>query len=218
MDGTPIRVLIADDHPIVRHGLVQIVERDTGLTVVGEAGDGVEALARLEELAPHVVVLDIDMPRMGGFDVLREVRARGLAVGAVVLSIHCDEDMFDEAMALGAKGFVVKDGAVTDIVAAVRAAAAGGYFVSPSLAGLVASRSAARSATAKSSPTASLTPTERRVLRLIADYKTSKQIAEELFVHYRTVENHRTNICAKLDLHGSHALIKFALEHKSELV
>lgn len=216
MSAQTIRVLIVDDHPIVRQGLAQVIARDRGLEIVGEAGDGVEALSRVDELGPDVVVLDIDMPEMNGLEVARRLRDAGAACQVVFLTMHCGEDMFDEAMALDAKGFVVKDSAVTDIVASIRSAAAGKHFLSPSLSGLLVGRLSAKPPSRLPALDA-LTPTERRVLRLIADYKTSKEIAEELFVHYRTIENHRTNICQKLGLRGSHALLKFAVEHKAEI-
>jgi DNA-binding NarL/FixJ family response regulator len=219
MNETPVRVLIADDHPIVRQGLAQVIGRDAGLVVVGEADDGPNALAMASELRPDVLLLDIDMPGMDGFEVVRRLQASGAGPGVVFLTMHCAEDMFDAAMALGVRGFVVKDSAVTDVVASDMAVAAGRHFISPSLSGLLMSRQAAtRGPSGPATALASLTPTERRVLRLIAEYKTSKEIAEELFVHYRTIENHRTNICAKLGLRGSHALLKFAVEHKAQLL
>jgi DNA-binding NarL/FixJ family response regulator len=213
-----IEVLIADDHPIVRRGLRQVIEADAALKVVAEAGDGREVLERIEELRPRVAVLDLDMPGLDGFAVTREIQKRRLPVEVIILTIHSEADMFNEALDLGVKGYVVKDCAVSDIVAAIRAVASGQHYISPTLSAHLVKRRARADALAREKPTlAQLTPTERRVLRLIAEYKTSKEIAAELFIHYRTVENHRTNICQKLDIHGSHALLKFALQHRSEL-
>lgn len=213
-----IKIIIADDHPIVRQGLRQTVESDAGLKVVAEAGDGREALARIKELKPRVAVLDIQMPALDGFGVARAVRDEGLAVELVFLTVYRDEDVFNAALDLGVKGYVLKDSAVSDIVACVRAVAAGQHYASPALTSHLVSRGRRAAALAQERPgLAALTPTERHVLRLIADYKTSKEIAAELFVSPRTVETHRNNICQKLDLHGSHALMKFALAHKSEL-
>jgi len=213
-----IEILIADDHPIVRQGLRQTVESAADLKVVAEAGDGREAVAKIKELKPHVAVLDIHMPLLDGFGVARAVREEGLTVGLVFLTFQRDEDIFNAALDLGVKGYVLKDSAVSDIVACVRAVADGQHYASPALTSHLVNRGRRAAALAEERPgLAALTPTERQVLRLIADYKTSKEIAAELFVSPRTVETHRNNICQKLDLHGSHALMKFALAHRSEL-
>lgn len=216
--GSEIEIIIADDHPVVRQGLRQTVESDAGLRVVAEAGDGREALARIKELKPQVAVLDIQMPALDGFGVARAVREEGLAVELIFLTFQRDEDVFNAALDLGVKGYVLKDSAVADVVACVRAVAAGQHYASPALTSHLVSRGRRAAAlTAERPGLASLTPTERRVLRLISDYKTSKEIAAELFVSLRTIETHRNHICQKLDLHGSHALMKFALAHKSQL-
>ena len=216
--GDEVRVLIADDHPIVRKGLREVMEADRALIVVDEVGDGETALRRIRELRPDVAVLDIDMPGLDGFEVTRQIRTEGLPVSVIILTIHSEADMFNEALDLGVKGYVVKDSAVNEIVAGIKAVAAGQYYISPSLSALLVNRRARAEFLANEKPSlAKLTPTEHRILSLIAQSKSSKEIAEELFIHYRTVENHRTNICQKLDLHGSHALLKFALQHKSEL-
>ena len=215
---TVIEVLIADDHPIVRQGLRQTIESDAGLRVVAEAGNGREALAGIKELRPHVAVLDIQMPALDGFGVARAVREEGLPVEVIFLTVYRDEEVFNAALDLGVKGYVLKDSAVSDIVACVRAVAAGGHYASPALTTHLVGRGRRAAALVEERPgLAALTPTERHVLRLIADYKTSKEIAAELFISPRTVETHRNNICQKLDVHGSHALMKFALAHKSEL-
>jgi DNA-binding NarL/FixJ family response regulator len=216
--ATEITVLIADDHPIVRKGLRQLIESDPQLKIVEETGDGQSALDRIEQLQPDVAVLDLDMPGKGGFEVVREMRKSRFATEVIIVTMHCEADLFDEAMDLGVKGYVLKDTAVTDIIAGIKSVAAGRHFISPQLSAYLVNRNsrAAHLATAKPS-LADLTPTEKKILLLIGEGKSSKEIADLLFVNYRTVENHRTNICTKLELHGSHALLKFALHHKSDL-
>lgn len=213
-----IRVVIADDHPVFRQGLRQIIETEQGIKVVGESGDGASALRMIRELAPNVAVLDINMPQLKGFDVAREIRQQSLAVRIIFLTMYDDERMFNEALNAGALGYLLKDSAISDIVGGIRAVAAGRHFISPSISGYLFKRAARGNALSEQTPSlGDLTPTELRILKLIAEYKTSKEIAAQLFISHRTVENHRTSICHKLDIHGSNALIKFALEHKYEL-
>jgi DNA-binding NarL/FixJ family response regulator len=213
-----IRIVIADDHPVVRQGLRQALEARAGLRVVAEASDGRTALARLQADPPDVAVLDIDMPEMDGLAVARGVRELGLAVAIVFLTVHREEDLFQEALDVGAKGYVLKDSAMSDLVTAVEAVARGEHYTSPAMTSyLVGFRSRAEALRREKPKLDTLTTSERLVLRLVADYKTSKEIADELCVSYRTVETHRNNICTKLDLRGSHALMKFALSHRAEL-
>jgi DNA-binding NarL/FixJ family response regulator len=213
-----LRILIADDHPIFRRGLREVIETDAGLSVVGEAADGVLALKMIDELGPEVVVLDIDMPEMNGFEVAKEIKRRNLAVEIVFLTMHRDEGMFNEALNLGVRGYVLKDSATPDIAAGIKAVARGEHYLSPALSNFLVNRSLSTAAfVEEKAGLRDLTQAELRVLKLIAAHKTSKEIAAELFISFRTVENHRANICQKLDLSGSHALLKFALEHKSHL-
>ena len=213
-----IRVVIADDHPVVRRGLRQTIEGDPGLKVVAEVGDGQAALAQIQELKPAIAVIDVDMPRLDGLGVAREIRKKRLPVEIIFLTIHGEEDLFHAAMDLGSKGYLLKDSALTEIVKALRAVAEGNYYVTPSLtAYLVQRRSRAQTFASENPKLADLTPTELRILGMVAEGKSSKSIAEELFIHYRTVENHRTNICQKLGLQGHNALFKFAIQHKAEL-
>ena len=214
-----IRVLIADDHPVYRRGLRQVISAAPTLELVGEADDGDAALARIREEQPHVAVLDIDMPNKGGFEVVRELDRLKSDTRVILLTMHKDEGMFNTAMDLGVKGYVLKDSAITDIVSSIEAVAAGENYISPALATYLVKRSQRRTALVELKPSISnLTPTERRILKLIAEHKTSREIAVELFISVRTVEHHRMNIGTKLDLHGSNALIKFAIENKQELV
>lgn len=214
-----IRVLIADDHPIFRKGLREVIEDDDELLVVGEADDGAAAFERLRALAPEVAVLDIGMPKMDGFAVAQKIVAAKLDVRIIFLTMYKERDAFNHALDLGVRGYLLKDSAATEIVGGIKAVAAGEHYISPAISSFLLSRAARADSLAAAHPgLQTLTPTENRILRFIADKKTSKEIADELFVSPRTVDNHRANICQKLDLRGGNALLKFALEHKSELV
>ncbi|HEX3144790.1 MAG TPA: response regulator transcription factor [Pyrinomonadaceae bacterium] len=216
--ATEIRVVIADDHPVFRQGLRQIIELENGLSVIGEAGDGAAALALIRELQPQVAVLDINMPELKGFDVARELRRDGSQTRIIFLTMYDDERMFNEAMNLDALGYLLKDSAINDVVESIRAVAAGRHFITPSISGYLLNRSRRSQSLQNTAPNLKdLTPAEMRILKLIAENHSSKQIAEQLFISYRTVENHRANICQKLGLHGSNALVRFALAHKFDL-
>lgn len=213
-----IKIVIADDHPIVRSGLRQAIELDPDLIVVGEANNGEEAVALIEDLKPEIVVLDIDMPKMDGFAAAREINQRRLDVKIIFLTIHSVEDLFHSAMDLGASGYILKDSVITEIVTCLKNVADGHCYVTPSLTSFLIQRRKTNLNFVEKTPSITLlTETELRILKLISDYKSSKDIAAELFIHFRTVENHRNNICRKLDLRGHNALLKFALEHKKEL-
>ena len=214
-----LRILIADDHPVFRKGLRQVIDEEPGLQVVAEAEDGAAALAMVRERRPDVAVLDVDMPRMDGFEVIRAIRGEGLQVALVILTMHKDEEFFSQALSLDVRGYILKDSAVTDIVGSIRAAASGTYFISPSISSYLVNRDRRIAEFEKLNPgLRELTPTERRVLKLLAEYRTNKEIAATLSMSPRTVENHRANICQKLDLRGTHALLRFAQEHKNEIL
>jgi DNA-binding NarL/FixJ family response regulator len=216
--ATDIRIVIADDHPIFRHGLQQVIEAQPDMRVVASVGDGAAALDAIRGLSPDVAVLDVRMPRLGGLDVAQRVSDDRLKTRLMMLTMHAEPVLFDRAMKLGLLGYVLKDAALSEIVQAVRTVATGGTFVSPALSDHLLDRAfPSRRRPADTSPLAALTERERHILRLIADSRTSKEIAETLGLHYRTVENQRAAISQKLGLQGSHALVKFAFEHKSEL-
>lgn len=213
-----LRILIADDHPIFRQGLRQVIERDEECVIVAEAEHGEAALAAIAAHQPQIAILDIDMPRQDGFDVLRNINAQRLPIAVIFLTMHRDEDHFNEAVNLGAKGFILKDSVADDLLHAIKAVAAGGNYISPALSTYLFNRTTqARAQESTTSALAKLTPTERRVLLLLAEYKTSKEIAAELGVSPRTIDNHRSNISVKLELQGTHALVKFAAQHKDEI-
>ncbi len=214
-----ISIVIADDHPVFRQGLRLIVENDKSFSVLAEAGDGREAIDLIETHQPKIALLDVNMPEMNGFAVAAAVQKKNLKVEIVFLTMHSEEELFRSAMDLGVKGYVLKDSAGTDILSCLRTVAAGKHYVSPALSGLLLNRRRRSETLENQQPGLHLlTPTEKNILKLVAKEKTSKEIGEELFISYRTVETHRANICQKLDLKGSHVLIKFALARKSELL
>jgi len=216
--NSEISIVIADDHPVYRRGLSLTIAADPALKIVAEAEDGEAALRHIHAKEPDVAVLDVDMPIKGGFDVLREMQTSNLHTAVIFLTMHKDEGLFNTALDLGVIGYVLKDSAITDIVASIKAAAAGQNFISSPLATFLVNRSHRLATFVEHKPTINdLTPTELRILKLIAEHKTSREIADQLFISVRTVERHRLNIGIKLDLHGSNALLKFAIENKQHL-
>ena len=212
-----LRIVIADDHALLRQGLKQTIESAGVAEVVGEAGNGRAAVAQVEALRPDVVILDVDMPELDGFGAARAIRKAVSAARIIFLTVHREPDALNEAFELGARGYVLKDSAVSDILGAIQAVAGGQHYTSPAMTSyLVGGRGSAPAS--KEPGIESLSPTEIRILKLLSEYKTSKQIAAELFISPRTVQTHRANICQKLQLEGNHALMKYALDHKRDLV
>jgi DNA-binding NarL/FixJ family response regulator len=216
--GDGIRVLIADDHPLMRRGLRLSIEEDPGLEVVGEAADGELALSLIAKLVPHVALLDIEMPKLDGLGVAREMIKRGLKTDIVFLTLHSSQDLFRSAMDLGCKGYILKDSAVQEVVAGIHAVASGRPYISSAITTELL-QSQNRPDPQSGNALSKLTPTELRIMRLIVQGKTSKEIGGELSIHYRTVENHRTSMCRKLELEGegANALLRFALQNKNLL-
>jgi len=210
-----LKVLIADDHPLFRKALRQIIESDSRFEVVHEMENGEEVLTLLDEELPDIVVLDVDMPKLNGIEVARAIQKKELLVDVIFITMYKDEYMFNKAMDLGVRGYILKESAVSDITSGIRTVAEGKYYISPSISEYLVRRSG-RSTTlpAHQRGIVDLTPTERRVLKLIAENKTSKEIAGEMSISPKTVERHRENISNKLNLHGAHTLLKFALENK----
>lgn len=208
------RILIADDHPIFRSGLRAAIDAQPTFEVVAEASDGEEALRLITELLPDMVVLDVKMPKLSGFLVVEELGKKGLSPDVIILTMHEEEAMFARAMDLGVRGYVLKDGAAVEIVNCLEAVRRGQRFTSAAVTNFLFKRAGAQSAIGGLD---TLTATERVVLRLISEYKTSREIASELGISHRTVENHRNNICSKLDVHGSHGLSKFIQKHRADI-
>lgn len=213
-----LTILIADDHPVFRRGLRQIIETVPEFHVVAEAENGTEALALLGDLRPQIAILDVEMPRPDGLELAREVRERHWPIALLFLTMYREERFFNAALDLGVLGYLLKDSAISDIIAGIRAVAAGQHFITPTLSSYLVNRTRRAAELGRQEPgLESLTASERRVLQLVANGKTSRQIANELSVSQRTIEHHRANIMAKLELKGGNALLQFAIKHQHEL-
>lgn len=183
------------------------------LKVIGEASDGNSGLATVHKFQPDVVLLDIEMPVPEGLAFLIQLRQEQLPVAPIVLTMCQDQVLLDAVIELGVKGFIRKDDAPNEVIAGIKAIAANESYVSPTLIGaFMARRHEMEKPTVEK-----LTPRERGVLSLVAKMMSNKQIAEEMAISVRTVEHHRSNICAKLQLNGKNSLLAFALLHKSKL-
>jgi DNA-binding NarL/FixJ family response regulator len=210
-----ITVLIVDDHPLFRSGLRQVIVDDPRFELVGDTGDGEAAWRLIREKKPAVAVLDVNLPGLSGLEIARKLQTERLLTRVIMLTMHKDEETCNRALDFGAKGFVLKENAIEEILKAITVVAGGEHYLSSTISGyLVRRRNRAESLAAKKPGLDDLTKAERRILKLIAEKKTSREIGAELFISPRTVEAHRANICAKLELTGSHSLLQFALENR----
>ncbi|MEW5799867.1 MAG: response regulator transcription factor [Bacteroidota bacterium] len=210
-------ILIADDHSLIRKGLRQVLEAQSAITVI-EAEDGNEAIRLIRKHKPSIALLDVEMPKMTGFDVANRVLAEGLPVSLVFLTMFKDEQIFNKAMDIGVKGYVLKENTIAEIQQCIRTVSEGKYYLSPTISDFLIRRNSKLAAPAADSQGINLlTPMERNVMKLVAAMKSNSEIAGELNISIKTVQNHRNNICSKLGLHGAHALLKFATEYISRL-
>lgn len=205
-----VRVVLADDHPLVREGVRALLESDPDFEVVGQAGDGEEAIALAERLQPDVVVLDLMMSGRNGLDAMAELIERAAGTRVLVLSMHQSEAYVLEALRRGAVGYVLKQADAGELVRAIREVAAGRHYLSPPLSEL-ALDAYARRAGAPADPYHSLTPREQEVLRLVAEGRTNAEIAAELYISRRTVETHRAHLMKKLGLRTHVEVALYAL-------
>lgn len=212
-----VTVLMADDHPVFRSGLKQIIEGEKEFNLKYEFADGEEVLELLQRDAPDIAILNIDMPKVSGLEVARVIRNRDLETEIVFLTMYKEEDVFNKAMDAGARGYVLKESAASDILVALRTVAEGKYYISPAISEYLVRRAGYSSSASGRKSISDLTPAERRVLVLIAEHKTNNEIADELKISPKTVARHRENVANKLNLHGSYALLRFALENKEKL-
>jgi len=209
---TPIRVLLADDHTLIRAGLRMVVTSQPDLTVIGEANDGREALAMADKLKPDVVVMDIGMPSLNGIEACRQIHHSLPQTQVVMLSMHSDEGYVLRALKAGAKGYLLKDSAEADLANAIRAVVAGKSFFSPAVGKVLLEdymRKLERTGAEDSFEL--LSPREREVLQLVAEGKSSKEAANLLGLSVYTIETHRAKVMQKLNLHNIPELILYAV-------
>ena len=204
--------LIVDDHPLFREGVKTLVEHTPHFKVVGEAGNGEEALALAKALKPDLVLMDLSLPDQSGIEVTRQVRTFLPDTRVVIVSMHSKVDLVTKAFQAGATGYVVKESATEKLVECMKAVSNGEYFLDTSLSQKVVSNLVKSSARASDldSRYQSLTRREQEVLRLVVEGLSAKKIGERLFISPKTVENHRTNIMNKLDIHSTMQLVRYA--------
>jgi len=207
-----VKIVLADDHPIVRQGLCALLEAETDFQVVGEAGDGLEAVALVERVKPDVLVLDLMMPTLSGLEVARQTRQRSPQTRVVILSMHADEGYVLEALTAGASANVLKKSTAGDLVKAIRDAIAGRRFLSPPLSERLIDAYVEKTRSAPLDSYNTLTPREREVLQLAAEGHTNAAIATRLSISPRTVEMHRASVMRKLDLQNQVELVRYALQ------
>ena len=207
-----MKILLADDHNVLRKGLRRILEEQSDLEVVGEASDGREAVNLCNSLHPDIVVMDIAMPQLNGLEATRQILQRNSGVNVLILSMYSDENYVVQALRAGARGYLLKDTAEEDLITAVRTVAKGLPFFSPKIAKLLLGDSMQKVRTEGMSDTYDLlTPREREVLQLIAEGKSNKEAAATLFVSPTTIETHRARIMDKLDLHSTADIVLYAV-------
>jgi two-component system, NarL family, response regulator NreC len=207
-----LRILLGDDHTLMRQGLRKILEAHDGWQIVAEAGDGRQAVKDALALQPDIAILDIGMPLLNGIEAARQITRRAPTTGVVIVSMHGDEAYITQALQAGAKGYLLKDSADTDLIGAVEAVAAGKSFFSPAVADVMRD-DYVRHLAGKGivDRFASLSEREREVFQLIAEGYSNKEIADMLSVSTTTIETHRAHILQKLDMHSTAELVRYAV-------
>ncbi|MBI2419296.1 MAG: response regulator transcription factor [Ignavibacteriales bacterium] len=211
-----ISIIIADDHPIFRNGLANVIREEKSFSIIYEANNGQEAFDSILLKKPDVAILDIKMPFKTGIEVVEELTGKNLKTRIVFLTMYKEEEWFRKAMQLGVSGYVLKECAVDDIIDCIKTVAEGKHYISPIISTYLVDY-ARKTQLADFPIVEKLTVTERKILLHIADKLTSRQIADNLNVSIRTIENHRNNICSKMNIHGVNSLLKFALDNKGIL-
>ena len=211
MDKT--RVLLVEDHTIVRKGLRSLLDKETGIKVVEEAEDGREAILKAEELHPDVVVMDIAMPGLNGLEATRQIKKRFPDIKIIILTMHANEEYILQSLKAGASGYLIKKAAPVELISAINAVHKGNSFLSPSISRTVIDEYIRRSKEISEGAEGfeQLTVREREVLQLIAEGHKTREIAELLYISIKTVETHRAHIMNKLDIHSTAELTRYAI-------
>lgn len=207
-----IRVLLADDHTILRAGLRMMLNAQPDIEVVGEASDGRQAITEAQRLVPEVILMDITMPECNGIEATRQVKRLLPDVRVLVLTMHENEEYLFQVLRAGASGYMLKEAADTELISAIRVVSSGRFYLSPSAQTMMVSDYLQRVRTGEERDSyGALTEREREILKLVAEGYTNNQIAERLFISPKTVDTHRTHIMDKLNLHSRAELVKYAM-------
>lgn len=206
------RIFIADDHPVFRKGLIDIISEEKSFELIGEASDGKNAIQEILKSLPDIAILDINMPELSGFDVVRMLNKHDVKTKIIFLTMYKEDEILNKALELEVSGYILKECAVDDIIECINYVNQGHTYISPAISNIILKHNKLKSTYKNSFE--KLTPMEKRILSFIADGSSSQEIADKLFISIRTVENHRENICKKLELRGVNSLLKFALDHK----
>ena len=209
-----IRILLADDHTILRDGIRSLLEDESDMTVIGEAEDGHSAVKLVKKLDPDVVLMDIAMPLLNGLEATRQIKRDNPQTKVLSLTMHENEEYIRQVLAIGAMGYILKDAAARELLGAIRAVYRGEAVLSPAITRLVIEDYLRWGDLQPESDSSGLSPREREVLQLVAEGYTNKQIAEILSISIKTVQAHRSNLMSKLDLHDRGELIKYAIQKK----
>ena len=215
-----IRILLADDHPMVRSGLIKLLEPYKEFVVVGEAGDGEEAVEMTKKLEPDIVIIDLSMPKLSGIEATKLIRKNNPTTKVLVLTMHDNEEYVYQIFKCGAGGYMLKNSGKDDLVAAIQAVAKGEHFFSPRVSEIMVNAYLRKADLRERLPLDNedipLTKRENEILFYIADGLNNSQIAEKLFISVRTVDTHRTNIMQKLDIHDVANLVRYAMKKKEK--
>ena len=207
------RLIIAEDHTILREGLRSLLSSDPDLDIVGEAQDGQEAIRCVEKLKPSLVLMDLSMPRMSGMDAIKEIKKRSPDTKILVLTVHKNEEYIVATLQAGADGYALKDSTHIELGIAIKNVLSGNHYISPGISGrVIEGYLEGRKPFKPTSPLRTLTQRERGILKMIAEGYKNKEIADYLCISVKTVEKHRANLMQKLDLHNVSALTAFAME------
>ena len=214
MSDNQITILLADDHTVVRQGIVKLLEGEKNFKVIGEAGNGRDAVSKVEQFKPDVVLMDISMPLLNGIEATRQIKRIRPQTKVIILSMHSHDRFIGELLTLGASGYLVKDSTGADIITAINAAMKGDTFLSPSISRKIIENyvSLKKVKSFREKLYSELSNREREVFQLIAEGRSTKEISEILFVSISTVKTHRSHIMEKLQLENLSQLIRFAIE------
>ncbi|MBX2974966.1 MAG: response regulator transcription factor [Ignavibacteriaceae bacterium] len=210
MENKKIRIVVVDDHALLRSGLIELINKQSHLEVIGEASDGNDAIEKISKLKPDIAIMDIQMPKKDGFEAAQIILKTFPTIKVIFLTMYKEEKLIKKVFELGIKGYILKESAIIDVINCIDAVSRDEFYLSPQVSHLLLSTTTPKQTYQE------LTATENQIIGLISKGKSSQEIADELFISIKTVGNHRGNICKKLGITGNSALLKFALKRSNE--